>query len=142
MFKDFGTFINEGYIFKFEESFVTEYSGTSNIDTYNMDQSKYEDIDSISIKLEWTLQMEVQKDGIYDFSFSPVKAIIDISYLLKYEDDNSPNEYEHVQFELNPDNIEFKEADSFNQVVIENFELDFNKNGGIHLTANLKDSRY
>ena len=44
MFKDFGTFINEGYLFKFEESFVTEYSGTSNIDTYNIN-SKYEDID-------------------------------------------------------------------------------------------------
>ena len=121
MFKDFNKFINEGHLHTFEDSFVSEFDKTKV--NYSNIEDRYEDIDEINVKLEWKIQLEIQKDGIYSFNFSAVKAVIDVRYVTEFGDvDDS---YENKIYEI--DDAEFENASSFNQVIIKDVDVDFTK---------------
>jgi len=128
MYKDFNKFLNEGYIHKWPDTFVSELDRKINID-YNYDREKYESLEDINVKVEWGLNLEIQKDGIYDFNPYGVKAVVEVRYLLK-EDPNSEKDYEEEDYEefrtyeIESDNIEFEKAVSVKQIVIDTVEVD------------------
>lgn len=134
MFKDFNNFLNENYIHKFEDSFVTELNKTRNIDvTY--DTNIYESVDEANIKIEWNLTMEVGKDGVYSFDFAGVKAVAEIKFILN--DDSEEENYETKTFEFNTEQINFEKRSSYNQLLIENVEINVSSESELYMNCEL-----
>ena len=137
MFKDFNKFIGEGHLHSFEDSFVSEFD-MPNVNYTNV-LDKYKDVDEINIKLEWDIQLGIQKDGIYGFEFSAIKAVVEVKYVTEFGDID--DEYLFKIYEIDRENIDFEKADSFSQVMINDVDIDFKNGEDPILVFNMVESR-
>ena len=145
MIKDFNIFLNEGYEYKFGDTFISEITDSRNVDVeYDID--RYDYIENINIKIEWILKMEVHKNGIYDFYAEGIKAIAEIDFVLnehpnkeiskshKYMDkfniDYTYNEDDYIEkkvYNFEAENIKYDKKENISQIIIEEVDLILDK---------------